>query len=102
MNVTLPSHLQMILGLYAYLLPLLLYVLWTTLALWDLGLRAESTAAKTWIWVFVILALPFVGALAYLFLSGSKLTSRVKLIALGGGAAYLLVLALGIAIGGVS
>jgi hypothetical protein len=102
MNVTLPSHLQMILGLYAYLLPLLLYVLWTTLALWDLGRRAETTAAATWIWVFVILALPFVGALAYLFLSGSKLTPRIKLIALGGGAAYLLVLALGIAIGGVS
>ncbi len=102
MNVTLPSHLQMILGLYAYLLPLLLYVLWTTLTLWDLGRRAETTAAATWVWVFVILALPFVGALAYLFLSGSKLTPRVKLIALGGGAAYLLVLALGIAIGGVS
>jgi len=102
MNVTLPSNLQMILGLYAFLLPLLLYVLWTTLALWDLGRRAETPATATWVWVFLILALPFVGALAYLLLGGSKLTARFKLIALGGGAAYLLVLALGISIGGVS
>jgi hypothetical protein len=102
MNVTLPSNFQMILGLYAFLLPLLLYVLWTTLALWDLGRHAETTAAMTWVWVFLILALPFVGALAYLFLSGSKLAPRIKLIALGGGAAYLLVLALGFAIGGVT
>jgi lipopolysaccharide export LptBFGC system permease protein LptF len=92
----------MILGLYAFLLPLLLYVLWTTLALWDLGRRAETTATATWVWVFLILALPFLGALAYLFLSGTQRTSRIKLIALGGGAAYLLVLALGISIGGVS
>jgi hypothetical protein len=102
MNVTLPSNFQMILGLYAFLLPLLLYVLWTTLALWDLGRRPETTATGTWVWVFLILALPFVGALGYLFLSRTQLTSRIKLIALGGGAAYLLVLGLGISIGGVS
>lgn len=102
MNVTLPSNFQMILGLYAFLLPLLLYVLWTTLTLWDLGRRTETTATTTWIWSLLILALPFVGALAYLFLGRTKLTSRIKLIALGGGAAYLLILALGISIGGVS
>jgi Phospholipase_D-nuclease N-terminal len=102
MNVTLPSNFQMILGLYAFLLPLLLYVLWTTLTLWDLGRRTEMTATRTWIWSILILALPFVGALAYLFLSRTRLTSRIKLIALGGGAAYLLILALGISIGGVS
>ncbi len=104
MNVTMPSSLQMILGLYAFLLPLLLYVLWTTLALWDLGRRSETTATATatWVWSFLILALPFVGALAYLFLSGTRLAPRIKLIALGGGAAYLAVLALGISIGGVS
>jgi hypothetical protein len=102
MNVTLPTSLQMILGLYAYLLPLLLYVVWTTLALWDLGRRAETPAITTWVWTLLILALPFVGALGYLFLSGTSLTPRFKIIALGGGAAYLLVLALGTAIGGVS
>ncbi len=102
MDVTMPSNLQMILGLYAFLLPLLLYVMWTTLALWDLGRRSGTTATATWIWSILILALPFLGALAYLFLSGAQLTPRIKMIALGGGAAYLAVLALGMSIGGVS
>jgi hypothetical protein len=102
MNVTLPTHLQMILGLYAFLLPLLLYVVWTTLALWDLGRRAETTAITTWLWTILILTLPFAGALGYLFLSATRLAPRIKLIALGSGVAYLLILGLGISIGGVS
>ena len=102
MTVTLPSHLQMILGLYAFLLPLLLFVLCTTLALWDLGRRPDTAAAGTWIWALLIVALPFLGPLAYLFLSGTRLTPRFKFIALGGGAAYLFILALGASIGGIS
>ncbi len=102
MSVTLPSSLQMFLGLYAYLLPLLLYVLWSTLALWDLGQRNELTTAAVWIWALLIFALPFVGALGYLFFGGARLAPRVKLLALGGGAAYLLILALGSSIGGIS
>lgn len=102
MNVALPGSFQMILGLYAFLLPLLLYAVWTTLALWDLGRRADATALGAWIWAFLIFALPFVGALAYLFLSASHLAPRIKLIALGGGAAYALVLVLGFALGGIS
>ena len=102
MTVTLPSHLQMILGLYAFLLPLLLFVLWATLALWDLGRRPDTRAAGTWAWSLLIVALPFLGALAYLFLSGTKLAPRIKFIALGGAAAYLLILALGASIGGIS
>ena len=76
MSVTLPSNLQMFLGLYAYLLPLLLYVLWSTLALWDLGQRNELTTTAVWIWALLIFALPFVGALGYLFLGGARLAPR--------------------------
>jgi hypothetical protein len=102
MSVTLPSNLQMLLGLYAYLLPLLLYVLWSTLALWDLGRRDELGAAALWIWAFLIFALPFIAALGYLFFGGARLAPRVKMLALGGGAAYVLILALGASIGGIS
>lgn len=102
MTVTLPSLLQMILGLYAFLLPMLLFVAWSTLALWDLGRRPDAAAARTWGWALAVVALPFVGALAYLFLSGTSLAPRFKFIALGGGGAYLLILALGAAIGGIS
>jgi hypothetical protein len=102
MTVTMPSSLQMILGLYAYLLPLLLYVLWSTLALWDLGRRNTLAATAVWIWALSIFALPFVGALAYLFFGATSLAPRVKLVALGGGAAYLVVLALGASLGGIT
>jgi Phospholipase_D-nuclease N-terminal len=102
MSVSLPTSLQMVLGLYAYLLPMLLYVLWSTIALWDLARRDELATARVWMWVFLVFALPFVGALAYLFLGAPKLAPRVKVLALGGGAAYLLVLAVGACIGGIS
>jgi Phospholipase_D-nuclease N-terminal len=102
MSVTMPGNLQMILGLYAYLLPLLLYVLWSTLALWDMGRREELSTAAVWLWALSIFTLPFVAPLGYLFFGGAKLAPRVKLLALGGGAAYLLTLAAGASIGGIS
>ncbi len=102
MSVTMPSNLQMLLGLYAYLLPLLLYVLWSTLALWDLGRRDNLSLAGVWIWALLIFALPFAGALAYLLFGGARLAPRARLLAIGGAVAYGLVLALGAAIGGIS
>ncbi len=103
MNVTLPSYLQMILGLYGYLLPLLLYVVWSTLALWDLGRREGIAGGAVWGWAFLIFLVPFLGALAYLFFGGATLNSRTRLVAVGGGAAiYALVLLVGSSIGGIS
>lgn len=102
-TLALPTVLQMVLGLYAYLLPMLLYVLWSTLSLWDLGQRAETRPAFTWGWAVAIFLLPFVGAIAYLFLGAAQTSRRSRIIAVGGGAAaYLLILLLGAAAGGVS
>ena len=67
-TIALPTVLQMLLGLYGYLLPTLLYVLWSTLALWDLGRRAEARPTFTWGWTLAIFLVPFVGAIAYLLL----------------------------------
>jgi hypothetical protein len=81
-TIALPTVLQMLLGLYGYLLPTLLYVLWSTLA---------------------IFLLPFVGAIAYLLLGGGQMSQRSRIIAVGGGAAaYFLILLVGAAAGGVS
>jgi len=102
MSVTLPSHLQMVLGLYAYLLPLLLYVLWSTLALWDLGRREDLPKVAVWIWPLLIFVLPFIAPAGYLLFGGSRLAGRTRLLALSGGVAYLLVLGLGASIGGIT
>src|SRR6185312_1049729 len=94
MTVTLPGSLQMLLGLYAYLLPLLLYVLWSTLALWDLGRREDAAAAPVWIWTLAIFRRPRVGALGYLLFGGTRPAPRINLLALESGASYLNVLEL--------
>jgi Phospholipase_D-nuclease N-terminal len=103
MTVTLPGTLQMLLGLYGYLLPMLLYMVWSTLALWDLGRRDTVSSGAVWLWALAIFLLPFVGALGYLLLGGAQLGSRTRLVAVAGGAAiYALVLVVGSALGGIT
>jgi len=65
-TIALPTTAQMILGLYAYLLPTLLYVLWSTLALWDVGRRTDLRPSGVWIWTIAIFLLPFIGPMGYL------------------------------------
>ncbi|HVO46390.1 MAG TPA: PLDc N-terminal domain-containing protein [Steroidobacteraceae bacterium] len=95
-SVTMPSTAQMLLGLYGYLLPVLLYVLWSTLALWDLGRSAGRGSGGVWGWTLAIFLLPFIGPLAYFALASGQISRQVRLVAVGGGAgAYVLVLLLG-------
>ena len=85
-TVTLPTTLQMLLGLCGYLLPVLLYVTWSTLALWDLGRRAELSRGGRWIWTFVIFLIPFAGPVAYLLFAGAQISARTKQVMIFGGA----------------
>lgn len=102
-GLTGPSFLQMLLGLYGFLLPLLLYVAWSSLALWDIGRRRELGTGAVWGWVLAIFAVPILGAAAYLLAGNGQISKPLKLATVGGGiAAYALVLVLGAAIGGIS
>lgn len=99
-TVILPTTLQMLLGLYGYLLPTLLYVLWATLALWDVGKRSDLRPAAVWGWTLAIFLLPFVGPAAYLLAGGGQIPARVRILTVGGGAsAYALVLLLATLVG---
>jgi hypothetical protein len=98
-----PSTLQMLLGLYGYLLPLLLYVVWSALALWDIGRRKDLGAGAIWGWVLAIFAIPVLGAAAYLLVASSQVSRSLRLATVvGGAAAYVVVLLIGAAIGGIS
>jgi hypothetical protein len=98
-----PSMLQMLLGLYGFLLPLLLYVVWSALALWDIGRRKEFGTVAIWGWVLAIFAVPVLGAVAYLLAGGSQVSRTLKLTTVVGGiAAYAAVLLIGASIGGIS
>jgi hypothetical protein len=97
-----PSFLQMLLGLYGYLLPLLLYVVWSAIALWDIGRRKELGTGIVWAWVIAIFAVPVLGAAVYL-LAGSQVSKQLKFsTVLGGIAAYAVVLLVGASLGGIS
>jgi hypothetical protein len=98
-----PTALQMLLGLYGYVLPTLLYVLWSTLALWDIGRRTDLRPSRTWLWTLAIFLLPFLGPLLYFALGKSTISARLRALSCGGGAVvYVVILALGALSGGAS
>ena len=93
---TTPSFFVQLIALYAYLLPILLYVIWSALALVDLGRRENVPTA-------IVFLVPFLGAAAYLTVGGAQTSRSVKSTVLGGGlVAYLLVLLFGLGVGGLS
>jgi hypothetical protein len=99
----LPSVLQLVLGLYGYLLPLLLYTLWTTLALWDIGHRKDLSPGAVWGWTLIVFLLPFLGPLVYLSFGHSQVGRTLKLVSVAGGAGlYVAVLLVGWTVGGIS
>ena len=99
----LPSGLQMVLNLYGYLFPFMLYAAWSSLALWDIGRRADLPRGAAVGWIVAILILPFVGAMAYHMFGGSSVPRYLRSAVVGGGLGfYVLVLVVWKLIGGAS
>lgn len=87
LSVFMPLRINTVLfGVYDYLLPIMLYCAWSTLALLDLARAGETSRARTFGWTLAILAVPLLGAAAYLLLGGSTLARRVRLGVVAGGA----------------
>jgi hypothetical protein len=92
---------EQLLGLYAYVLPFVLYAAWTALTFFDLARREDLSSWVTALWVLVVLLVPFLGAIAYLAVGGGTIAARVRGSVLAGGVgAYVLVLGLTLALGG--
>ncbi len=81
----LPTPVSMLLGIYAYALPLALYVTWVSLAFWDLARRDELGGASRLGWGFFVLALPFIGPTGYLLFSRSTIPLNLRLFVVIGG-----------------
>lgn len=102
-EIPLPSGLQILMSLYGYFLPVMLYAAWSTLAFWDLGRREVLSKGAVLGWVLVILLIPFVGALAYHVVGGSQIPRSLRAAVVGGGLGlFALVLLVGNLIGGIS
>jgi hypothetical protein len=89
-----------IIGLYAYALPAILYVAWIAIALWDLVRREQASKRERLGWMAAVLAVPLVGPIAYFTVGGSSIDRSLRWMLLGGGLAiYLVLAALGVLAG---
>jgi hypothetical protein len=90
-----------LIGLYAYALPLILYSAWVSIALWDL-VRQEAVPNRTRLgWMAAVIVVPLVGPIAYYAFARSPIqrSLRVMLVA-GGVGAYAILAAIGVAVAG--
>jgi hypothetical protein len=102
MGVTFGSAAGVFFGLYAYVLPLVLYTAWVVLALWDISRREDMTKGSAIRWMLAILVIPVFGPIAYYLAGGTTIPSVQRWVLLAGGVGvYALFLALGLVVGGI-
>lgn len=103
MGVTFATAFGALVGLYAYVLPLVLYAAWVVIAVWEIITRREDLSRGAGIvWILVILIVPFLGVIAYYLFGKSRIPVAYRwVLLLGGMGAYLVFLALGLVLGGV-
>lgn len=92
---------SLLLGLYGYILPFVLYASWVAIAMWDLIRRDADTIPERARWMAIVLLVPFVGPLLYFGFGGSSIPSQLRLMLTAGGViAYLVFFAIGLLLGG--
>ena len=81
-----PFHVSSVLfGLYDYLVPIILYCSWSTLAFLDLARAEETDRGRSVGWALAIIALPALGAALYLLVGKSSIARVVRVgVVLGG------------------
>ncbi len=89
-----------LIGLYAYALPLILYSAWVSIALWDL-VRQDAVPNRTRVlWIVVVLAVPLFGPIAYYAFGRSPIQPSLRVMLVAGGLAiYVGVTALAVLLG---
>jgi hypothetical protein len=91
----------LLLGLYGYILPFVLYASWVAIAIWDLIRRESDTITDRARWMGIVILVPFAGPLLYFAFGRSSIPAQLRLMLTAGGmAAYLVFLVLGVVFGG--
>ena len=91
----------LLLGIYGYILPFVLYASWVAIAIWDLIRREADSIPDRARWMGIVIIVPFVGPLLYFAFGRSTIPPQLRLMLTAGGVvAYLVFLALGIVFGG--
>ena len=91
------SPAALLIGLYGYAFPLILYVAWVVLSLWDLARREDLSGGARLGWTAAVLVLPLVGPIGYLLAGGSQIPRGMRLfLVLGGLLIYAALAGLGV------
>ncbi|MEP6759391.1 MAG: plastocyanin/azurin family copper-binding protein [Actinomycetota bacterium] len=86
----------LLIGLYGYVLPFVLYATWVAVAMWDLIRQESAPMPHRARWMLVILLVPFIGPLLYYGFGHSPIPRQLRLVlTVGGIVVYLLFLVLG-------
>lgn len=92
---------SLVLGLYAYVLPGLLYAAWLTIALWDLIRQESAPIPFRARWMAVVILVPLLGPILYYALGRSPIPKQLRLmLVVGGTLAYAAIVALAAVFGG--
>jgi plastocyanin len=91
----------LLLGLYGYILPFVLYASWVAIAMWDLIRQESASIPHRARWMLIVLVVPFLGPLLYFAFGGSPIPRQLRLILTAGGiVVYLVFVAIGALVGG--
>lgn len=103
MGVTFATTFGAFVGLYAYVLPMVLYATWVGIAIWEIVTRREDLSRGAGVgWILAMLIVPFLGVIAYYIFGKSQIPAVYRWVLLAGGmGAYLLFLLLGLVVGGL-
>jgi hypothetical protein len=99
-SVAAPTWWGLLLAMYVYILPLVLYVVWVAIAMWDLIRRDELSNGRRIGWMAVVLLVPFLGPIVYYAFGRSPIPVPIR-VALTAGAflVYVAFAALALVIG---
>lgn len=91
----------LLLGLYGYILPFVLYSSWVAIAMWDLIRQESAPIPHRTRWMLIVLVVPFLGPLLYFAFGRSPIPKQLRLVLTAGGAiVYVVFLVLGALLGG--
>ncbi|MET0799678.1 MAG: PLDc N-terminal domain-containing protein [Actinomycetota bacterium] len=91
----------LLIGLYGYVLPGILYAAWVTIALWDLIRQESQPIPFRARWMAVVLLVPFAGPLLYFAFGRSPIPSQLRvMLTVGGLVATIAIAALAALLGG--
>jgi len=86
----------LLIGLYGYVLPFVLYATWVAIAMWDLIRQESAPMPHRTRWMLVVLVVPFIGPLLYFGFGRSPIPRQLRFVlTVGGVVTYLVFLGLG-------